>query len=211
MGLRYRKSIKIGPARINFSKSGVGYSVGTKGLRYTKTATGRDRITTSIPGTGISYVKESSSKKKVPKNINKTKNTISDKSDLYEEVLKILNSNHGDKKKTILDLRNNTSLTLIDAQKLLDSSINYHNISINNESKKDKPINSTVNQKHSPKAYKICGNLLYLLAVFAFLIGIPTFLFGGFVFCIIGLLSFFFGWSCKNTAKDMLSSNQIEK
>lgn len=36
MGFSFRKSIKIGPARINLSKSGVGYSVGAGGLRYTK-------------------------------------------------------------------------------------------------------------------------------------------------------------------------------
>lgn len=38
MGWNFRKSIKIGPARINLSKSGVGYSVGTGGVRYTKKA-----------------------------------------------------------------------------------------------------------------------------------------------------------------------------
>ena len=54
MGLRFRKSIKLGGLRINFSKSGIGYRYGVKGLRYTKTANGKDRITASIPGTGIS-------------------------------------------------------------------------------------------------------------------------------------------------------------
>lgn len=63
MGTRYRKSIKMGPFRINISKSGIGYSFGGKGFRYTKTANGRDRITASIPGTGISYVTESKAKK----------------------------------------------------------------------------------------------------------------------------------------------------
>ena len=64
MGLRFRKSIKLGGFRINFSKSGIGYSYGVKGLRYTKTANGKDRITASIPGTGISYVEESARKKR---------------------------------------------------------------------------------------------------------------------------------------------------
>ena len=36
MGFNFRKSIKVGPARINLSKSGVGYSIGAGGLRYTK-------------------------------------------------------------------------------------------------------------------------------------------------------------------------------
>ena len=58
MGLRYRKSINLGPVRINLSKSGVGYSVGTKGYRVTKKADGGIRKTVSIPGTGISHVTE---------------------------------------------------------------------------------------------------------------------------------------------------------
>lgn len=62
MGFRFRKSLNLGPFRINFSKSGVGYSFGGKGFRVTKTATGRTRTTASIPGTGISYVKETGSK-----------------------------------------------------------------------------------------------------------------------------------------------------
>ena len=58
MGLRYRKSYNHGPFRVNLSKSGVGWSVGTKGARFTKKANGGYRSTASIPGTGISYVKE---------------------------------------------------------------------------------------------------------------------------------------------------------
>lgn len=64
MGFRYRKSVKLGGLRINFSKSGIGYSYGVKGLRYTKTAKGKDRVTASIPGTGLSWTTESSSKRK---------------------------------------------------------------------------------------------------------------------------------------------------
>lgn len=64
MGFRYRKSIKVGGARLNLSKSGIGYSVGTKGFRVTKKAGGGTRTTTSIPGTGISYVKDSKTKKR---------------------------------------------------------------------------------------------------------------------------------------------------
>ena len=62
MGFRFRKSIKVGGVRVNFSKSGVGYSIGTKGARITKTANGRTRTTAGIPGTGISYVSESRKK-----------------------------------------------------------------------------------------------------------------------------------------------------
>lgn len=64
MGFRYRRSVKIGGLRINFSKSGIGYSYGVKGLRYTKTAKGKDRVTASIPGTGISYVAESGGRRR---------------------------------------------------------------------------------------------------------------------------------------------------
>ena len=58
MGLRYRKSIKLGPMRINLSKSGIGWSVGVKGARFTKKANGGYRTTMSVPGTGVSYVKD---------------------------------------------------------------------------------------------------------------------------------------------------------
>ena len=64
MGFRFRKSASFGPLRINFSKSGVGYSVGGKGFRVTKKAGGGVRTTASIPGTGISYVTDHGSKKK---------------------------------------------------------------------------------------------------------------------------------------------------
>lgn len=59
MGFRFRKSTKVGPFRLNVSKSGVGWSVGVPGLRYTKKANGGNRTTASIPGTGISYVADS--------------------------------------------------------------------------------------------------------------------------------------------------------
>jgi O-antigen ligase len=38
MGFNFRKSIKVGPARVNISKSGVGYSFGASGFRFTKRA-----------------------------------------------------------------------------------------------------------------------------------------------------------------------------
>ena len=56
MGLRFRKSINIGPLRINFSKSGVSFSIGVKGFRISRSAKGKTSATVSIPGTGISYV-----------------------------------------------------------------------------------------------------------------------------------------------------------
>jgi len=56
MGFRFRKSKNFGPFRVNASKSGIGWSVGTKGVRYTKRADGKTQTTLNIPGTGISYV-----------------------------------------------------------------------------------------------------------------------------------------------------------
>ena len=65
MGFRFRKSMNLGPVRVNLSKSGVGYSVGGKGFRATKKAGGGFRTTASIPGTGISYTKDYSSASKL--------------------------------------------------------------------------------------------------------------------------------------------------
>lgn len=70
MGFRFRKSFGKGPFRMTISKSGVGYSIGGKGARFTKKAGGGTRSTLSIPGTGISYVKDS--KKRTSKKSNKT-------------------------------------------------------------------------------------------------------------------------------------------
>ena len=82
MGFRFHKRINLfgGVFRINFSKSGIGYSYGGKGARVTKMANGRTRTTLSIPGSGISYVTESGSKRKkrtryVKGNYNKTQET----------------------------------------------------------------------------------------------------------------------------------------
>lgn len=62
MGIRLKKTVKFGPLNVNLSKSGLGFSVGTKkGYRFTWGATGRKRHTFFIPGTGLSYVKESGS------------------------------------------------------------------------------------------------------------------------------------------------------
>ena len=58
MGFRFRKRLNVGPFRMNFSKSGVGYSVGGKGFRVTKKAGGGYRTTASVPGSGISYSKD---------------------------------------------------------------------------------------------------------------------------------------------------------
>ena len=77
MGYRFRKSINLGGGfKINLSKSGIGYSWGIPGLRYTKLANGRERHTYSIPGTGISYVEDVSSGKRHQNNTQNTQASV---------------------------------------------------------------------------------------------------------------------------------------
>jgi hypothetical protein len=53
MAWRFRRSVKLGPLRLNFSKSGIGYSAGVRGFRVGKDAKGRTYTAASIPGTGL--------------------------------------------------------------------------------------------------------------------------------------------------------------
>ena len=64
MGFRFRKSFKAGPFRATISKSGISTSFGVKGARITKKANGNIMSTVGIPGTGLSYVSETSNKSK---------------------------------------------------------------------------------------------------------------------------------------------------
>jgi hypothetical protein len=68
MGFGFRKSIRIAPGvRLNVSHKGVGASVGVKGLRYSASTRG-SRITASIPGTGLYYTQNLSSKRSYTNN-----------------------------------------------------------------------------------------------------------------------------------------------
>lgn len=62
MGFYYRKSVSVGPFRVNVSKSGVGYSVGGRGFRTGISGAGRRYTTFGIPGTGLGYRTSSSGK-----------------------------------------------------------------------------------------------------------------------------------------------------
>jgi len=53
MAWNFRRSVNLGPLRINASKSGLGYSVGVRGFRVGKDAKGRTYTAASIPDTGI--------------------------------------------------------------------------------------------------------------------------------------------------------------
>ncbi len=85
MGLRFRKSINIGPLRINFSKSGIGFSLGVKGFRVSRSAKGKMSATASLPGTGLSYVQDLDA--------DSIQDTIEDVKDLFD------GDNEDDKKK----------------------------------------------------------------------------------------------------------------
>lgn len=67
MSLRLSKHINIGKFfRLNISKSGIGFSAGLPGARFSSGPSGR-RITLGLPGTGLSYVKNLDEKKKPQK------------------------------------------------------------------------------------------------------------------------------------------------
>lgn len=55
MGWSFRRSIKLGPLRLNLSKSGIGTSVGGPFGSVSRSPTGRVTRTFRIPGTGLSY------------------------------------------------------------------------------------------------------------------------------------------------------------
>lgn len=63
MPLRFHRSFKIAPGiRMNLSKRGFGTSLGGKGFHYSIGPKGT-RLTSSIPGTGVSFVQQSNEKK----------------------------------------------------------------------------------------------------------------------------------------------------
>ena len=65
MGLRFRKSIKLGKnTRLNVGKKSVGISTGVKGARVSFNSSGRRTKSVGIPGTGLSYVSTSGGRKK---------------------------------------------------------------------------------------------------------------------------------------------------
>ena len=55
MGWSFRRSINLGPLRVNLGKRGIGTSVGAGPFRFGRSANGRTYRSFRIPGTGISY------------------------------------------------------------------------------------------------------------------------------------------------------------
>ncbi|MCI9918948.1 DUF4236 domain-containing protein [Clostridioides difficile] len=65
MVFNFRKSINLGGGlKLNLGKKSVGISAGVKGARVSVNSKGRKSATLSIPGTGISYTKTSTKKRK---------------------------------------------------------------------------------------------------------------------------------------------------
>lgn len=50
MGWGYRKSIKVGPFRIDLSPRGVGHSFGNRRFHVSRTPDGRKYVTVNLPG-----------------------------------------------------------------------------------------------------------------------------------------------------------------
>lgn len=90
MGLRFSKSIKLGKGvNLNFSKSGIGMSVGTKGMRVGTGPRGT-KATLGIPGTGISYTKTVGKNNKRYENEFKTREKTPLEIKIESFILKIL-------------------------------------------------------------------------------------------------------------------------
>ena len=67
---RFSKRIKLGPVRINLSKSGVGLSTGVKGFRVGVNSKGMGYSTLSIPGTGLSKTTYATKRRNVASGVN---------------------------------------------------------------------------------------------------------------------------------------------
>ncbi|MEK5486554.1 MULTISPECIES: DUF4236 domain-containing protein [Lysinibacillus] len=90
MGFRFRKSVKIAPGvKLNLAKRGASVTFGNK---YARTTFGKNRttISSSIPGTGISYSKQITKRNKRPQRIayETTNNTLPDITPNLQEVEK---------------------------------------------------------------------------------------------------------------------------
>lgn len=55
MGFYFRRSMNLGPFRVNLSRGGLGWSVGGRAFRTGRSSSGRRYSTISIPGTGMGY------------------------------------------------------------------------------------------------------------------------------------------------------------
>lgn len=80
MGLRFRKSIKLGKNfKLNLGTKSASISAGVKGAHYTVSTSGRRTATVGIPGTGLSYSKTFGGSKKKSDKDNFIEKAIKDK------------------------------------------------------------------------------------------------------------------------------------
>ena len=67
MAFRARKSFKVMPGvRMTVSKGGISTSVGVRGARVTRTASGRITRTVGLPGSGLSHTETISGSRSAP-------------------------------------------------------------------------------------------------------------------------------------------------
>jgi hypothetical protein len=63
--LRFWRRIKILPGlHLNVGKKGISFTFGPRGIKFTKGSSG-ERFSIGLPGSGLSFVKQSIEKKKV--------------------------------------------------------------------------------------------------------------------------------------------------
>jgi hypothetical protein len=55
MGWNWRRVLNFGPVRVNFSKNGIGYSIGAKGVRIGRNVKRENYTQLTVPKTGIYY------------------------------------------------------------------------------------------------------------------------------------------------------------
>ena len=66
MGLKWRKSMSMGPVRANVSSRGVGWSINLGLCRLGLNAQGRYYFSAGIPGTGLYYTTNINKQSKFP-------------------------------------------------------------------------------------------------------------------------------------------------
>ena len=63
MSWRFRRTFNIGPIRFTLEKTGIGISIGTRGLHIGRSPNGKLYVSAGIPGTGFYWRKDLSKTK----------------------------------------------------------------------------------------------------------------------------------------------------
>lgn len=189
MGLNFRKSINLGGLRLNLGKSGVGYSVGKKGVRINKSATGKTSATFSIPGTGLSYTQNLGGGK-TTKTTKQTKQVkTSTKTSNYNATKSSMNYNNQYQNTENVNYQNtyNTGSNISYNTNMANNYTNYNNSYMNsyvNLSNED-----FIKKIKSRKILDIFSTILVLFAILCFISKI--FLIVGGVGLLIKIFMFF--------------------